>query len=592
MPPTAMPQGRYLSCALSVPTDSGGQTRALLMRNRIFALEGGVRPDVLTFGAAADYDKRRQTLLERGLLTEQIELLNIYEHYRERGWGGQEPIGERLADLGAHRIREDLTPDGAPWRVVYRPPDARRNVYDYLRFDGTPYLRIPGFGLHNVSRGRGTIQQVGPQGDVVGELNSVGQWFRRWLRDLVGDEERAFVFMDSRFIVPHIVPMRGRRFHLIYQMHNLHLAAPYQWNSEVLPAYRRVLSRIGGMDAMVTLTRRQRDDIAERKGRTSNLFVIPNPVAMPQPPPQPPPRDPNQVTILARLEPQKRLTDAIAAFQQVVEELPRARLDIYGQGRQQPRLEAEIDRRQLGASVRLRGYDPNAAEALWTSSAFLLTSSFEGYPLSTSESMSRGCPVVSYDIKYGPREQITDGEDGFLVAPGDVALLAQRVTELLRSPELVARMSAAARRTAERFGPAESLANWATVVQAVVDRKHLRTKIDEIDLELTRMRRTRLRRVDLAGVLRVKGTSRGSALGSAQLRLAAIDDATGAVEELPLRARLRKGGEFRLRARFRDDPRTRLRLRFTWENSAWDTDIVRPAAGSEPHSGARARARA
>jgi hypothetical protein len=153
-------------------------------------------------------------------------------------------------------------------------------------------------------------------------------------------------------------------------------------------------------------------------------------------------------------------------------------------------------------------------------------------------------------------------------------------------------MSAAARRTAERFGPAESLANWATVVQAVVDRKHLRTKIDEIDFELTRMRRTRLRRVDLAGVLRVKGTSRGSALGSAQLSLAAIDDATGAVEELPLRARLRKGGEFRLRARFRDDPRTRLRLRFTWENSAWDTDIVRPAAGSEPHSGARARARA
>ena len=33
------------------------------------------------------------------------------------------------------------------------------------------------------------------------------------------------------------------------------------------------------MDAMVTLTERQRDDIAARRGRTSNLFVVPNPVA-------------------------------------------------------------------------------------------------------------------------------------------------------------------------------------------------------------------------------------------------------------------------------------------------------------------------
>ena len=75
-----------------------------------------------------------------------------------------------------------------------------------------------------------------------------------------------------------------------------------------------------------------------------------------------------------------------------------------------------------------------------------MTSSFEGYPLSTLESMSRGCPVVSYDIKYGPREQISDGVEGFLVPAGDVELLAQRVIELLRSPELVRRMSAAARR--------------------------------------------------------------------------------------------------------------------------------------------------
>ena len=44
MPEVALPEGRYLSCALRVSLDAGGQTRALLMRNRFLASEGGVRP--------------------------------------------------------------------------------------------------------------------------------------------------------------------------------------------------------------------------------------------------------------------------------------------------------------------------------------------------------------------------------------------------------------------------------------------------------------------------------------------------------------------------------------------------------------------
>ena len=66
-----------------------------------------------------------------------------------------------------------------------------------------------------------------------------------------------------------------------------------------------------------------------------------------------------------------------------------------------------------------------------------MTSAFEGYPLSTLESMSRGCPVVSYDMKYGPREQIDRRGRRLPRARGDVDALAARVIELLRSPELV-----------------------------------------------------------------------------------------------------------------------------------------------------------
>ena len=140
------------------------------------------------------------------------------------------------------------------------------------------------------------------------------------------------MFMDSRFVVPHVVPLRGRRFYLIYLMHNLHVQRPLRWDSPTTLVYKRVLDRIGGVDAMVTLTERQRDDIAERRGRTSNLFVVPNPVAPPAAPDPAAPRDPHRVAIVARLEPQKRLQDAIAAFGHVVAAVPEARLDIFGDG--------------------------------------------------------------------------------------------------------------------------------------------------------------------------------------------------------------------------------------------------------------------
>jgi poly(glycerol-phosphate) alpha-glucosyltransferase len=574
-----LPDGRYFSCAFRVDAEAGGQTRALLARSRILAQEGGVRPDILMLGAEPEVSERRAALHEHGLLADGVRLLNVYEHYRDHGWRETEPTAE-LEDLTPHRVHEETTADGTPWRVVYQPPDAERPIYDYLRADGSPYLRLPRFSKNHRFTWPRQIQRIGADGAVVGEFSALGQWFRYWIRELLGDGRRAFVFIDSRFVVPHLVPMRGGRVHLIYQMHNLHVRPPRRWDSEMDPVYKRVLDRIGGMDAMVTLTERQRDDIAARRGRTSNMFVVPNPVVMPAPPAERAPRDPRRVTVVARLEQQKRLTDAVAAFQQVVEALPDARLDIYGDGREREVVEAEIESRGLAGSIVLHGFDPRATDALWTSSAFLMTSWYEGYPLSTIESMSRGCPVVSYDIKYGPREQISDGIDGFLVPPGDVDTLARRVIELLESPELVRRMSEAAIERAKRFGPAECLAGWADVLHAAVQLKPLRTRIDELHLDVTQLRPGRFRRLHLEGVLRVEGKSSRSTLETAALELAAVHEASGEVTRLPLKAKLGADGEFKLRARirlddvFRAGTEARLRLRCTWHNSAAETDIA------------------
>ena len=447
MAESELPHGRYLTVAYQVHPEAGGQTRAMLMRNRILAQQGGVRPEVLAIGPVPDSDARRAALLEQGALIEEIATRNLYDHYREHGWG-DESSGAELPDLSAHRVEEQPRADGSVLRVVYQPP-AGRKVYDYLRADGTPFLRIPAHQFGRKPSWPRSILRVGPDGRVCGEFISLRALHQRWLEELTPGAERVFVFTDSRYVLPHLAPLRDRRMRLLYQVHNLHLRPPARrWDGPMHPAYKRVLKRASDVDAFITLTARQRDEIAERRGRTTNMHVVPNPVTVPPAPAAPPARDPLRATVLARLSPQKQLVHAVAAWERVVAAVPGARLDIYGEGKERELVEAAIAERGLGEAVLMRGFDPGARDALWTSSALLLTSVFEGYPLSTLEAMARGCPVVSYDVRYGPREQVTDGVDGFVVPDGDVDALAARVIELLRSPELVARMSAAARATA------------------------------------------------------------------------------------------------------------------------------------------------
>ena len=614
-----LPAGRYLNCPIDLSPDAGGQTRAMLMRNRIFVTEGGISPVVATFNARTDLAERRAVLLERGMLLPEISTPNIYDHYRHHAWddegadtadsedgGSGGDVATELPDLSAYTVAEETFPDGSPFRVVYRADALERTVYDYQRPDGSTFLRIPQFVFKEPGSWPGSIQRVAPDGSVSGEFRSLGQWFKRFVRHLAGDE-RSFLFIDSRFSAQHLVPMRARNVHLVYVLHNIHVAPPRLWSSPIGDIYERLVGKVGGIDAFVTLTARQQDDIAERRGRTSNLFVVPNPVDMPERDPDLPPRDPNRVTVVARLEKQKRLGHAIRAFARAAEKVPTARLDIYGSGSQMPLLTELAEKHGVADAVTLHGHDPQARDALWRSSAFLMTSLFEGYPLSTLESLSHGCPVISYDIKYGPREQITDGVDGFLVPSGGIKPMADRIVEMLTSPELVEKMSEAALDKARHHGHVRFLEEWRQVLDRAVELKPLRTQIDDIRFDVTTLEVVRPGRrgrrshrpapirverdgaLRLAGTLHVTGHSRRSSLDEAEVSLAAVHLETGRSVDVPVSVKRVEGG-FQVSGTVAlsdvlgveetlDD--VRLRLRFIWQNSAWDTFVQRPAGGGQ-----------
>ena len=175
--------------------------------------------------------------------------------------------------------------------------------------------------------------------------------------------DRTFLFTDSRQLVPVLAPIDDPTIHLVYVLHNCHLPSPRLWNTPPRQQYRRCLEAIEHVDAFVTLTERQRDDIVLRWGPAPTWPVVPNAVDVPDLPSPAPPRDPNRVVLIGRLEKQKRIADALRVHQRVIKKVPDARLDIYGAGKLREKLQAQIEQRGLSDHATLHGHDPTAREA-------------------------------------------------------------------------------------------------------------------------------------------------------------------------------------------------------------------------------------
>ena len=130
--------------------------------------------------------------------------------------------------------------------------------------------------------------------------------------------------------------------------------------------------------------------------------------------------------------------------------------DIIGAGPLEQELRAQIDRAQLGATVRLLGPRPQAEvrQRLSEAGMFVLAcrpeegGGSDNLPTVIMEAMACGAPVISTRLAGIP-EMIQDGGEGLLVAPRAPAALAEAMEKLLRDRALAARMGALGRASVE-----------------------------------------------------------------------------------------------------------------------------------------------
>jgi len=110
-------------------------------------------------------------------------------------------------------------------------------------------------------------------------------------------------------------------------------------------------------------------------------------------------------------------------------------LTIVGEGVHRQLLEDRITELGLENRVNLPGEVEDIRPYLSSGQIFVLSSDYEGLPLSVLEALCSGLPVVATDVG-GVREAVIEGETGYLVPRGDVTRFAQKANALIESPTL------------------------------------------------------------------------------------------------------------------------------------------------------------
>lgn len=152
---------------------------------------------------------------------------------------------------------------------------------------------------------------------------------------------------------------------------------------------------------------------------------------------------------LGRLEKQKAQHLLISLGEKLVKAGINFKILIGGDGSLKEDLQTQIQNARLPEKISLLGYVDDVHAFMKEIDIFVLTSHWEGFGYVLAEAMACLNPVVAFGHSSNP-ELIADKITGFLVVPGDLDDLFNKVLLLIRNPELRKKMGVAGREKVEK----------------------------------------------------------------------------------------------------------------------------------------------
>lgn len=172
-----------------------------------------------------------------------------------------------------------------------------------------------------------------------------------------------------------------------------------------------------------------------------------------------------QFIACGRLEEEKGYEGLIDAFNIFFKENQEWRLVLLGDGSKYEVIRKKIEKYGLQNNVIMMGYKTDVSKYYSESSIFLMTSKWEGFPMTVLEAFQSGLPIIAFNIP-AMQPLVDNGKEGYLIEPENYNAFAKKMILLASSPNEIYRMSFEARKKAKLFSIENIVAKWIKLIES------------------------------------------------------------------------------------------------------------------------------
>ena len=217
------------------------------------------------------------------------------------------------------------------------------------------------------------------------------------------------------------------------------------------------------LERIVVLTETDKADW-QQSGCT-NVMCIPNPCILDGQKVSIKSGKSNTILAVGRLHEQKGFDLLLQAWQPMEKTYSDWSLRIVGEGPKRAELEAQIESQGLKRVV-LAGTTNDVLSEYAAASLYILSSRYEGLPLSLIEAMWSRLPCIAFDCPQGPAELLAK-DRGWLVPNGDITALTAQIAYALSHPEEALKRSQKAQIFAQTtYSEAAIMPQWVQLIES------------------------------------------------------------------------------------------------------------------------------
>lgn len=164
--------------------------------------------------------------------------------------------------------------------------------------------------------------------------------------------------------------------------------------------------------------------------------------------------------------PSKGMDQLLEAFGPLANNYPDWKIELYGAGQDENRLQEIISRYGMEKQITLNAPVKDIGNKLIEASIYAFPSRSDGFGLVITEAMECGLPTVAMDCQCGPCEIVTP-QTGIVVPNGDIEAFRSALKRLMDNPDERIGMGKAASSEVVRFYPENIMPQWLELFQKI-----------------------------------------------------------------------------------------------------------------------------